>query len=188
MVVLLWDYFHIIKIPHNEKPIMMRTKKKILVVDDDLDIQNALATLLEKRDFEVITASNKKEGLEKARSEHPDLAILDVMMEAKYDGFELAKTISEERQLNYLPVVMLTSIEILTTSRSDMHAMVQEFRKSPNFSGLDVLLVKNQLSGDAAIDYQNEQGESIYFNVAGFLAKPVDSSLILPEVDRILAN
>lgn len=165
----------------------MRTKKKILVVDDDIDIQTTLKALLGKN-FDLLTASNKEEGLATARKEHPDLAILDVMMDSKYEGFELARAIGDDQQLNYLPVLMLTSVEVLTTSRNDMHAMAQEFRKSPNFSGLDVLLVKNQVSGAAGIDYQDEAGHSVYFKVAGFLPKPVESSGILPEVERILAN
>lgn len=165
----------------------MRTKKKILVVDDDIDIQTTLKSLL-INNYEVVTASNKEEGLNQARTEHPDLAILDVMMDSKFEGFELAKAIGEDSRLNYLPVLMLTSVEVLTTSRNDMHAMAQEFRKSPNFPGLEVLLVKNQVTGDAAIDYQAENGNSVFFNVAGFLSKPVDGSVIIPEVERILAN
>ena len=165
----------------------MRTKKKILVVDDDMDIRTTLKTILGKN-YDVETASNRAEGLEKMRSEHPDLAILDVVMDTKYEGFELAKAMAEDKQLDDIPVLMLTSIDIMTTSRTDMHAMVREFRKSPNFEGLDVLLVKNQVSGTAAIDYVNEKGDNVFFNVAGFLSKPVDSAHILPEIKRIIEN
>ena len=117
-----------------------------------------------------------------------DLAILDVVMDTKYEGFEVAKTMAGDKQLDDIPILMLTSIDILTTSRTDMHAMVREFRKSPNFEGLDVLLVKNQVSGTTAVDYVNEKGENVFFNVAGFLPKPIDSAHILPEIKRILGN
>ena len=166
----------------------MRTKKKILVVDDDIDIQSTLKTILKNQNYEVVAASGREEGLALAKQEHPDLAILDVMMETPREGFEMAREMGRDQQLSYLPVLMQTSVEVLTTSRSDMHAMVLEYRQTENASGLEVLLVKNQVSGEAAIDYINPEGNSIYFPVAGFLAKPVNPEKLLKEVERILAN
>ena len=65
--------------------------KKILVVDDDAIILDALSTILVTEGYKVITSDNKKEAFKLAKAALPDLAILDVMMATHYEGFELAK-------------------------------------------------------------------------------------------------
>jgi len=53
---------------------------KILIVDDDPDYINVLKTILESEQYTVVTAADRKEGMEEIKAEKPDLAILDVMM------------------------------------------------------------------------------------------------------------
>ena len=55
---------------------------KILIVDDDMDLTKALQVTLESKQYRVVVANSKIEGMEKIKSEKPDLAILDVMMSA----------------------------------------------------------------------------------------------------------
>jgi CheY-like chemotaxis protein len=85
--------------------------KKILIVDDDIDLTSALQTLLESQNYDVSTAANKEEGMEKLKADRPDLAILDVMMEAWQDGFELAREIKADPEYKDLPILMLTGVE-----------------------------------------------------------------------------
>jgi CheY-like chemotaxis protein len=85
--------------------------KKILIVDDDLDLTIALQTLLESQNYDVSTAANKEEGMEKIKADKPDLAILDVMMESWQDGFELAREIKADPEYKDLPILMLTGVE-----------------------------------------------------------------------------
>lgn len=84
---------------------------KILVVDDDVDISSSMKLILECENYEVVTASNKEEGLAKFRSEKPDLAILDVMMSTWQDGFEIARTVKQEEELKDIPILMLTAVK-----------------------------------------------------------------------------
>ncbi|RLD83324.1 MAG: response regulator [Bacteroidetes bacterium] len=88
--------------------------KKILIVDDDIDIINVLKAVLENDDYVVVTAYSKKEGLEKLKTEKPDLAILDVIMETNQAGFELAREIKQQAGFEKLPLLMLTSIGDVT--------------------------------------------------------------------------
>ncbi|MBU4334442.1 MAG: response regulator, partial [Candidatus Omnitrophica bacterium] len=60
--------------------------KKILMIDDDPDFIAAVQTLLEAKDYVVVTASNGQEGLLKAKEEKPDLITLDVMMTNDSEG------------------------------------------------------------------------------------------------------
>jgi len=89
-------------------------KTKILLVDDDPDLIIAVQTILENNNFEVSTASNKKEGLEQLLIKKPDLAILDVMMEESHDGFDLARAIKKIPEFKELPIIMLTSVDGIT--------------------------------------------------------------------------
>jgi CheY-like chemotaxis protein len=160
--------------------------KKILIVDDDIDVITIIQTILKKEGYEIISANDKKEGMKKIREEKPDLAILDVMMTTHYEGFELAKEIIDATILQKLPVLMQTSIDILTTTKPDVQAMAVEFRKNPGFKDLHVILVKDINTDKAGIDYLSEDGKSIWFPVDGFLKKPVDSKKVLSEIKRIL--
>lgn len=160
--------------------------KKILIVDDDIDVITIIETILKKEGYTVISANDKKEGMRKIREEKPDLAILDVMMTTHYEGFELAKEINDDAELSKMPVLMQTSIDILTTTKPDVQAMAREFRKNPGFKDLHVILVKDINSGKAGVDYLSEDGRSIWFPVDGFVRKPVDAKKVLPEIKRIL--
>ncbi|MFW0184129.1 response regulator transcription factor [Rothia sp. CCM 9418] len=79
---------------------------KLLVVDDEPNILELLATSLRFAGFEVVTASNGREALEKAESENPDLAVLDVMM-PDLDGFTVTRKLRAAGRL--FPVLFLTA-------------------------------------------------------------------------------
>ena len=166
----------------------MKTRKKILIVDDDIDIINVVTTLLASRGYDVISANNKVEGLEMIKSEKPDLAILDVMMTSAYEGFELAKELVENPAMKDLPVIIQTSIDVLETTKPYVQEMARQFRHDPAFSDLRVILVKDVVSGSAGVDYLNESGNNIWFPVNAFVKKPVNAETLLPEIERLLSG
>jgi len=96
---------------------------KILIVDDDPDIVLAVRMVLESAGHEVIEASSGQKGIEMIRIEHPDLIILDVMMETKTEGFQLALKLrspdptSEFIDYKDIPILMLTAIHSTTPLR-----------------------------------------------------------------------
>jgi len=85
--------------------------KKILVVDDDPDILDALTMILESQDYIVVTAKNGVEGLANLKAEMPDLMILDLLM-PKMDGFRVLKELQDPRWSKYgsIPILILTSV------------------------------------------------------------------------------
>jgi DNA-binding response OmpR family regulator len=80
----------------------------IAVIDDDPDIREASLLVLNSKGYEVITATNPKEGYELVKSKNPDLIILDVMMDEPDDGFFLAQKFRKEKIAT--PIIMYTSI------------------------------------------------------------------------------
>ncbi|MCZ0754874.1 response regulator transcription factor [Anoxybacillus sp. J5B_2022] len=80
--------------------------KKVLVVDDEPSIVTLLQYNLEQAGFEVITASDGEEGMQKAIREQPDLMILDLML-PKMDGIEVCKQLRQQKMM--LPILMLTA-------------------------------------------------------------------------------
>jgi DNA-binding response OmpR family regulator len=84
---------------------------KILVVDDDPDITDALTVLLEGEGYEVISASDGEEGLARIKEENPDLVILDLLM-PKLDGYGVCKTLQDPRWSKWknIPIIVLTSV------------------------------------------------------------------------------
>ena len=88
---------------------MSDTQKKILVVDDEPDMMNYLATFLQDNGFDVITASNGKEGFEKAKNEKPDLITLDITMPEE-SGVKAFRRIQESQETKDIPVIIVTGI------------------------------------------------------------------------------
>lgn len=83
--------------------------KKILLVDDDIDLLEQNKTLLESRGFQVITAENSEDGFKIFQKELPDAAIIDLIMEQMDSGFILCYKIKKTEQGKKIPVFMLTS-------------------------------------------------------------------------------
>ena len=85
--------------------------QKILVVDDDPDILDALTMILESQGYQVVTASDGIEGLANLKAEKPDLMILDLLM-PKMDGWAVCKELQDPRWSKYkdIPILILTSV------------------------------------------------------------------------------
>jgi two-component system alkaline phosphatase synthesis response regulator PhoP len=101
--------------------------KKILVIDDDPDLVEATSMILKSRHYDVVAAYGGVEGLEKAKSDKPDLIVLDVMMPDK-DGYTLCKELKADPALNAIPVLLLTAVvsHISTTRFSHQMGMETE--------------------------------------------------------------
>jgi len=87
---------------------MSDKKKRILVVDDERHIVRLVQVNLERAGYEVLTAYDGVEALEKVKSEMPDMVVLDVMM-PRMDGFEVLKNMQADPRLQNIPVIMLTA-------------------------------------------------------------------------------
>lgn len=83
-------------------------KKKILFIDDEPDLVKMVTMRLEANDYEVLAAADGQEGLEKARSEKPDLILLDILMPKK-DGYAFVKEAKGDESLKRIPIVVLTA-------------------------------------------------------------------------------
>jgi len=100
------DYY--LELQYNQNANM---SAKILVVDDDPDILDAVTMILESQGYQVVTAENGLQGLAKIEAEEPDLMILDLLM-PKMDGFALFKELQDPRWLKYkdMPILILSSV------------------------------------------------------------------------------
>jgi len=102
--------------------------KKIMVIDDDPDYRDAMTTILKSAMYEVVTASNPKEGKEKVLEENPDLILLDIMMDSLFDGFSLCnaiKTSKEFEAVKNTPIIFVSAVKELTGSRFQFDGMEQ---------------------------------------------------------------
>jgi CheY-like chemotaxis protein len=83
--------------------------KKILIVDDDLDLLEQNKVLMETKGFKVVTAESGKDGFDVFQKEKPDAAIVDLIMEEMDSGFILCHRIKKTEHGKKIPVFMLTS-------------------------------------------------------------------------------
>jgi DNA-binding response OmpR family regulator len=83
--------------------------KKVLVVDDELDMRTFITTLLETNGFKPLTAQDGFQGLEVARKNKPSLIILDIMM-PRESGINLYRELRNDPDLKDIPVIMLSAL------------------------------------------------------------------------------
>ena len=84
---------------------------KILIVDDDPDITEAMRVILENKNYIVSNAGGIEQAMESLEEELPDLIILDVMMSTTQDGFILSRKLKADDKYKDIPILMLTSIK-----------------------------------------------------------------------------
>jgi CheY-like chemotaxis protein len=83
---------------------------KVLVVDDDPDFVEIIGMILKRAGFQVDSASNGDDALDKMRASRPDVLLLDVMMSTVLDGVNVSFAMSEDPALRDIPIVMISSI------------------------------------------------------------------------------
>lgn len=84
--------------------------KKILLVDDDIDVIEMNRAILTHSGYNVIAAFDGDEGYQKILAEKPDLVILDVMMNSVGEGFEFARRVRSHAAIRDIPILMLSSV------------------------------------------------------------------------------
>ncbi len=111
------------------------TDKTILVIDDDIDLVEIIRVTLENQGYRVVDAQNGERGLETARRERPDLILLDVMMGAIDEGFQVAYQLRSDAATREIPIVMLTAV-------SDQTGFAFDKDKDGGFLPVDEFLEK----------------------------------------------
>lgn len=137
----------------------MNETNKILLVDDDKDLVEALRLVLESRGYRVLAAYDAASGISVTERERPDLLLLDVMMPEATEGFHVVWNLRQRSEAYFqaVPIILLTAIHQRTS-----------LRFYPD-------------SGDGTY----RAGE--YLPVQGFVDKPVQPEVLITEVARVLA-
>ena len=110
--------------------------KKIMIIDDDIDLVEAMRITLETDNYDVIDAQEGQKGLEILKKEKPDLLILDVMMGTLDEGFHIAYQIRNDDEIKDIPILMVTAVGAQTGFEFDMQRdedflPVNEFIEKP---------------------------------------------------------
>ena len=82
--------------------------KKILIVDDEVDLVETVRFPLEMEGFDVLVSYNGEDALSQARKEKPDLIILDLML-PKLDGYKVCRLLKFDERYKHIPILMLTA-------------------------------------------------------------------------------
>ena len=147
--------------------------KKVLVVDDEENTVRFLSVALEEAGYEPVGACNGKEGLEKIKSENPDLVILDVMMPKK-TGFSLFKQLRRDEKYKDLPVIMLTGVaEVL----EDLDAESDDTHERPYDSLRESLRRTIKQMRDEGLVKPDQ-----------FIDKPIDPELVISKVKELIGT
>jgi DNA-binding response OmpR family regulator len=96
-------------------------KKYVLIVDDDPDLVETVAMLLESKGYEVGKAYDGIEGEESIKKRRPDVVVLDVMMPRK-DGYKLCKELKSNKWTQEIPVILLTAVGEAVSTTTYTHA------------------------------------------------------------------
>ena len=125
-------------------------RHKILIIDDDIDLVEAMRLTLENEGYEVVDAQDGKKGLEKIAKENPDLVLLDVMMETQDEGFHIAYQIRNNPETRDLPIIILTAVGQETgfsfdKDKDEDFLPVNEFLEKPVNPGFLVEKVRSAL-------------------------------------------
>lgn len=117
----------------------MPESKKILIADDEPDFIELISMRLEVNGYDVISAKDGQEAIDKTKSDKPDLLILDLMM-PKVDGFEVCRMLKFDDNFKDLPIIMLSALDQQQDREKAIEAGADEYFIKP--FDLDLLLTK----------------------------------------------
>ena len=151
---------------------------KILLIEDDVTVRENTAELLELSGYEVITASNGKQGVEKAQSHNPDIIVCDIMM-PEMDGYGVLQELSKNPQTVNVPFIFLSAKTEHKDIRKGMNLGADDYLTKP-FEEEDLLsALESRLAKVAILDSRNQKEHS----------KPADASLkTLGDLKNLMSN
>lgn len=114
-----------------------RTPQRILVADDDPIVLRFLEALLSDAGYEVCTAGDGEQALQKIREEKPDMVILDLVMPYR-DGFDICRTVRQSPSTRTLPIIVLSMKDKESDIIRCFEAGADEFVRKP-FNALELI-------------------------------------------------
>ena len=152
--------------------------KKILLIEDDVTVRENTGELLELSNYEVITASNGKLGVEKAKKYHPDIIICDIMM-PELDGYGVLQELSKNPETANIPFIFLSAKTEQKDIRKGMNLGADDYLTKP-FEEEDLLsAIESRLAKVAILSSRNELED----------IKTTDSSLSnLDDLRALISN
>lgn len=142
---------------------------KILLIEDDLDVRENVAEILELSDYEVYTAINGVEGVKMANEVNPDLIICDVMM-PEMDGYSVLYTLAKNPDFVHVPFIFLTAKVEKEDQRKGMRLGADDYLTKPFDSTELLFTVETRLKKHAAIKEHYDQ------NIAGIATLAKDAA------------
>lgn len=100
--------------------------KKILIVDDEHDVQKILGDKIKSEGFEVESAFDGEDALKKVNKEKPDLILLDIIM-PRMDGISFLHELKKDPELDAIPVIMLTNLSSKEKVQESVEAGVRDY-------------------------------------------------------------
>ena len=164
----------------------MATPLKILLVDDEKDIVEFIKYNLEKENYEVITAYDGEEALEKM-SQYPDLVILDILM-PKLTGYEVCRKIKADANYQNIPIIFLTAKTSEIDEILGLELGASDYIKKPISPQQLVARVKSNLRKSEKTDQSSSEHKKQIFNIQGlsidtekYIVKVNDIEKVLPK-------
>ncbi len=130
-------------------------KKKILIVEDNIDLVNALTKRLRANSYDTIYALDAASAIQLAHKEKPDLIILDIGL-PKGDGFSVKKKLDSSVNLSAIPVIVMTAQNNVTTFKRSIRAGVAAFFQKP-VDDLQLLSIVETVLGDPSLLEEKEE-------------------------------
>lgn len=154
--------------------------KKVLIADDEPDILEIVSYNLAKEGYEIITAKNGIEALDKAIAQKPDLLILDIMM-PRMTGVEVCKTLRLRPEFNDTLIIFLTALSDETSQVTGLETGADDYISKP-------ISPKVLLSRVNAIFRRLNKEESNAINIGNMTIDPVRFMVTLDGKDIALAK
>lgn len=140
--------------------------KKILLIEDDAVLRENTAELLELLNYQVNVASNGKIGVEKAKNQHPDLIVCDIMM-PELDGYGVLEQLSTDPETMHIPFIFLSAKTERQDVRKGMNLGADDYITKPFSEDELVSAIESRLAKSAILqDRINESGQEDLANPA----------------------
>lgn len=174
----------------------MNNKTKILVIDDSATQRVMIKILLEKQGFQVVTAENGMDGINKTYSELPNLIISDIVM-PELNGYQLCRLLKNEEFTSHVPIILLTNLGQSQDKFWGIRAgadsyICKETNPQELLDQVNILLEKEEdpfaaYREKGLVKYQNYEGNMIHDKVNILLDKLLFDATLTSEI-RKLAN